>query len=203
MAEFFDAPVTSPQAEANSRLCLPRIERALFNPETISFIRDMLDHRPGPTYRTSTNKGRASLSNPPELLRLHGDLSRQGPTLFGEAVFPTYIFVARYGPQGILPPHTDRPSCEWTIGYCVRQDAVWPFMIEDESYALNESEAILYSGTRNLHWRDPIVGTFCDMILFHFVPTKRALAWVRAGINPRDVLKDYSIDRAPLGASET
>lgn len=154
---------------ADDDIQIPRIVRSPFSRDVSAFIRKTVEERAFKLQPWHETWGRDPAVDPPAFRNIHLDLTKQGKQLFGTDVFPTYIFVAMYGHHGQIAPHVDRPPCELTVGYCVRQDAVWPFFIDGVPYDLRETDAILYSGTRHRHWRKPYPGRFCDMLLFHFM----------------------------------
>lgn len=111
--------------------------------------------------------------NNPFFKTLHEMLAlRQKDYWFGEKIKPSYCFVSMYYTgEGICPPHVDRPQCKYTIGLCVNQREIWPINIDGIEFNLTEGQAVLYSGTDHLHYRDRIQPTnYCDMVFFHFVP---------------------------------
>jgi hypothetical protein len=97
--------------------------------------------------------------------------------LFGRKVRPSYCFLSMYGPDGICPPHTDRPQSQFAIDVCVRSDGEWPIYINGSVYVSRPGEALAYSGVRQRHYRMPMArdGTcsYMDLVLFFFVPAER------------------------------
>ncbi len=118
----------------------------------------------------------------------------------GEPVEASYNFLSLYGPNGVCPLHLDAPLAKWTLDLCISQSDPWPIYFgpvapwpqggiygadwEDaikrdigsafESYTLSPGQAVLFSGTSQWHYRDPMPGSgpkkFCDLLFFHFIP---------------------------------
>jgi len=118
----------------------------------------------------------------------------------GEPVESSYNFLSLYGPMGVCPLHLDAPLAKWTLDLCIDQSAPWPIYLgpvarwpaprayasdwESEvkrevgsgftSHALLPGQAILFSGSSQWHYREPMPGTgarkFCDLLFFHFMP---------------------------------
>jgi hypothetical protein len=127
-----------------------------------------------------------SLHNDPDFIRLACET-------FGTKVQPSYVFLSMYGPDGVCPPHTDRPQCLYTIDLAVNQDGTWPIYIGENQgttledckpFILQEGEAIAYSGVNNRHYRKSmnvdsekilpgkektvVRATYTDLVFFHF-----------------------------------
>jgi hypothetical protein len=115
--------------------------------------------------------------NLPLLVEMHHDheFIKTVSDMLGVKVKPSYVFLSMYGPDGVCPLHVDRPQCQFTVDLAIEQDAIWPIYINDKPIALQEGEAVLYSGTGDPHFRKPMsedsLATYCTLAFFHFVPT--------------------------------
>lgn len=133
----------------------------------------------------------------------------------GEPVEASYNFVSLYKKVGVCRVHMDTPHAKWTLDLCTEQSAPWPIHVsqvvpwpedlalkednwegaikespdyEFTSYNLEPGEAILFSGSSQWHYRDPMPFDgkehFCSLVFFHFVPrgtleTVRPENWAR------------------------
>ena len=134
----------------------------------------------------------------------------------GEAVEASYNFVSLYKKAGVCAVHMDAPQAKWTLDLCIEQSAPWPIHLsqvvpwpegltlkEDDdwqraikespdykftSYNLEPGEALIFSGSSQWHYRDPLQldgkEHFCSLVFFHFVPkgmleTVRPKNWAR------------------------
>jgi hypothetical protein len=119
----------------------------------------------------------------------------------GEPVEASYNFVSLYKKVGVCAVHMDAPQAKWTLDLCIEQSAPWPIhfsqvvpwpeditLKEDDwqsaikespdyeftSYSLEPGEAVIFSGSSQWHYRDPLqlAGKehFCTLVFFHFVP---------------------------------
>ena len=118
----------------------------------------------------------------------------------GEPVEACYNFLSLYGPQGVCPPHMDAPLAKWTLDLCIAQSQPWPIHFSPivpwpepgdfgddweeaikrsfdgraRSVSLEPGQAVLFAGSSQWHYRDPMPGTaprkFCDLLFFHFIP---------------------------------
>ncbi len=118
-----------------------------------------------------------------------------------EQVEPSYHFLSLYSGIGSLSPHLDAPLAKWTLDLCLEQSAPWPihfsqvvpwpeacpYGIDDwrneikndpalrfYSYSLEPGNAIIFSGSSQWHYREPIPQrhekNFCHLVFFHFIP---------------------------------
>jgi len=121
----------------------------------------------------------------------------------GEPVEVSYNFLSLYSAMGVCPVHMDSPEAKWTLDVCLDQSVTWPIYFSrphawseietqnwsDEnwaeniknsptadfkSYILEPGQAILFSGSSQWHYRDPMPKSggraSCDLLFFHFIP---------------------------------
>ena len=85
-------------------------------------------------------------------------------------LFPTYAYWRYYVFGGTLSKHTDRPACEISVSACVKKHDNWPFVIEGESFELEEGDALLYAGCDQKHWRPGVYkGEGLAQVFSHYV----------------------------------
>jgi len=89
-----------------------------------------------------------------------------------ELSFATYKeFEGADAPQ--LPPHTDEGFREprLTFDIQLKSNRDWAIVVEGRSYTLKDNQALTFSGTHQVHWREKTEfsdGEFADMIFAHF-----------------------------------
>ncbi|MFF8960321.1 hypothetical protein [Streptomyces sp. NPDC014894] len=105
-------------------------------------------------------------------------LARAVSAWTGGPVRPSYTWAVTYRPGAALAPHRDRPQCRWNVSLCVDDDPAgedpWPFRVRTadrlHDIALGIGDAVVYSGTDDEHWRDPLpAGRHVTMCLLHYV----------------------------------
>lgn len=128
---------------------------------------------------------RTSVNNMPLMRLIHQATEKFVNSMIPERVKTSYSFCAAYEPGSNLPAHTDRPQCVYNISMMLGSApfraslAGWPLFIKrgDETNAvtLELGDAVLYSGTRDLHWRDVmpkglglVLGVFLHYVPFDF-----------------------------------
>lgn len=146
------------------------------------------------------NFGRWVVHDHPYLTQLQAEVCDMVSRWAGEEVEPCYNFLSMYTQLGRCPVHMDTPQAKYTLDICVDQSEPWdihfsqvvpwpedgvPGMdwservrsdpaLEFSSFALQPGEAILFSGSSQWHFRDPIPNggsrSFCDLVFFHYLP---------------------------------
>jgi len=144
--------------------------------------------------------GRWVVHDHPYLTELQREATNRVSALCGEEVEPCYNFLSMYTQLGRCPIHMDTPQAKYTLDICVDQSEPWDIHFsqivpwpedgvegEDwservrsdpglrfEAIALNPGEAVLFSGSSQWHFRDPIPKSggrsFCDLLFFHYIP---------------------------------
>lgn len=96
----------------------------------------------------------------------------------GINLYPTYAYMRRYGPDGQLNRHRDRPACEITCTLCIGFDGSynWPIWIQDRHGREHEvsqkpGDLLIYRGRDQDHWREPAdARVICQAQVFlHYV----------------------------------
>jgi hypothetical protein len=73
-----------------------------------------------------------------------------------------------------LFPHYDETFKEprFTFDYQIAGNIDWPLVVEpDQKFVLKNNQAVTFSGTHQIHWREPKYfedNQFIEMIFFHF-----------------------------------
>lgn len=79
-------------------------------------------------------------------------------------LYPTYSYARIYYKNSELEKHKDRKSSEITVSVCIEKDSSdWPLWIEidknhPERIDLDVGDLVIYSGRKQLHWREPFNG---------------------------------------------
>lgn len=171
-----------------ARTFRPFVRRNLFTDEVHAQLVEYVRARHG-TGEADEVFSRHVVHNDPLFQAIHPQLTEAASDIFGERVKPSYCFLSMYDSGGVCPVHIDRPQCRWTFDYLIDADADWPIYVSEpvedpalavtmdappegtafEPYLLRPNDAVLFSGAHTWHYRDPIPGTFADLIFFHFV----------------------------------
>ena len=144
--------------------------------------------------------GRWVVHDNPILTELQEDMTSLVESLVEEPIETSYNFLSLYTKMGRCPVHMDAPGAKWTLDICVDQSEPWPIYFspvtewpEDANYTsqdweaeiikhegpftpyvLSPGEAILFSGSSQWHYREPLSSknkkAFCHLLFFHFVP---------------------------------
>lgn len=110
--------------------------------------------------------------------------------IVGKSMKPTYTYLSSYVKGANLPPHTDRPDCEYTVSFIVDkpEGCNWNIYVHkqqqevkhkgryDKKPALEECEAVdcdagglmLFQGTDHIHFREELEGEYYNVLLLHY-----------------------------------
>jgi hypothetical protein len=99
----------------------------------------------------------------------------------GQALKPSYVYLASYLSGAELKKHTDREQCEFSITLCLdfspepALETPWPISLDTPKGATTVYQAIgdglAYRGTKLPHYRAPLAeGQTSTSIFFHYVP---------------------------------
>ena len=94
--------------------------------------------------------------------------------LVGKSLHPTYTYSRIYRTGEVLLPHKDRPACEYSFTLALKYDKkIWPFYLQTDNGVneifLENGEILIYKGTRDLHWRRPLLTEYNYQAFFHYV----------------------------------
>ena len=106
---------------------------------------------------------------------------------------PTYSYLSCYVKGAVLPPHTDRAECEFSVSFIIDkpEGAQWPIYVDPikqpvrlqtyPDFAINEkidkcipmdcdpNGLILFSGTDHIHFREELKEEYYYVMLLHYV----------------------------------
>ena len=93
------------------------------------------------------------------------------PLVLRELCFARYKIVSGKNPK--LYPHYDDTFNEQRVTFDIQVKASipWNIIIEETPFLLKDNEALIFSGTDQIHWREKVIfkeDDFVDMIFCHF-----------------------------------
>ena len=108
------------------------------------------------------------------------DISGESDLMISEYQFARYTnIVNEDGSIGapFLSPHYDETFKEprFTFDYQMKSNTSWPLVVEEKQFALEDNQALTFSGTHQIHWRTKKEFSsedFVDMIFFHLKKIK-------------------------------
>lgn len=108
----------------------------------------------------------------------------------GKSLKPTYTYLSAYVKGSDLPPHTDRPDCEYTVSFIVDKpdNTNWNIYVHrpqqsikhqgryEQTPPLDECEPVdcdagglmLFQGTDHIHFRKELEGDYYNVLLLHY-----------------------------------
>lgn len=172
-------------------------------PALLDELRAVLRNIPQDKYEFEEMKlfGRFMIHNLPEFTALQHKFVDRVSEWAGEEVEPCYNFLSLYTRMGVCRPHLDSPEAKWTLDLCLNQSEPWPIHfsqivpwpeqradvaafansaiperedLQFRSVAMEPGDAILFSGSSQWHYRDPLPQDgrkhFCDLLFLHYIP---------------------------------
>lgn len=96
--------------------------------------------------------------------------------IYGDSWYLEIPRVARYDNtmscKPYLDPHIDNfLDHRITVDVQLKSNTEWPIIVDGESFLLKDNSALIFSGTKNVHWRpekDFKDGEFVDLLFCHF-----------------------------------
>lgn len=119
--------------------------------------------------------------NEPVARFFHQQITARLSQLAGEALRPSYVYLASYLSGAELKKHVDREQCEYSVTFCLdfspepELATPWPIRLDTASGTVKVYQALgdglAYRGTRLPHYRDALgEGQTSTSIFFHYVP---------------------------------
>jgi hypothetical protein len=118
--------------------------------------------------------------NEPVARYFHHQITNAVSAIVGEAVKPSYVYLASYLSGAELKKHTDRQQCEFSVTLCLdfspepELATSWPLRLDTSEGRVTVYQALgdglVYRGTRVPHYRDALAeGYTSTSIFFHYV----------------------------------
>jgi hypothetical protein len=155
----------------------------LIHPFHIAALRRYYRHliRTGAVHLGDGQSPRRYISyNEPVARFFHHDIAATFNVVAGEAIKPSYVYMASYLSGAELKKHTDREQCEFSLTLCVDYApepalaSPWPIQLDTPSGMVAVYQALgdglAYRGTRLPHYRSKLKeGQTSTSIFFHYV----------------------------------
>ena len=96
--------------------------------------------------------------------------------VWSKKLIPTYSYSRIMYPKAVLEPHTDRPSCEYSVSVTMWHnypvDHSFPIYMGGTPIEIPVGCGVTYKGCEVQHWREPLTGdsgNFWIQAFFHYV----------------------------------
>jgi hypothetical protein len=111
----------------------------------------------------------------------HHQIANALSAIVGEAIKPSYVYLASYLSGAALKKHTDRQQCEFSVTLCLdfspepKLATPWPLRLDTSEGTITIYQALgdglVYRGTKVPHYRNVLAeGHTSTSIFFHYVP---------------------------------
>jgi hypothetical protein len=111
----------------------------------------------------------------------HHQIANAVSAIAGEAIKPSYVYLASYLGGAELQKHTDREQCEFSVTLCLDfspepgVETSWPLRLDTSEGTVTVYQALgdglVYRGTQLPHYRNVLAEPYSSTsIFFHYVP---------------------------------
>lgn len=111
----------------------------------------------------------------------HYQITNAVSAVVGEAIKPSYVYLASYLSGADLKKHIDREQCEFSVTLCLdfspepKLETSWPIRLDAAEGPVTVyqplGDGLVYRGTKVPHYRDVLAGGHTSTsIFFHYVP---------------------------------
>jgi hypothetical protein len=111
----------------------------------------------------------------------HHQVTNAVSAIVGEAIKPSYVYLASYLSGAELKKHTDRQQCEFSVTFCLdfspepERATSWPIRLDtsEGTVAVYQvlGDGLVYRGMKVPHYREVLAeGHASTSIFFHYVP---------------------------------
>jgi prolyl 4-hydroxylase len=121
---------------------------------------------------------------------LHYELLPLFERILKKKLKPTYTYISAYIKDADLPPHTDRPDCEYTVSFIVDKpdNVTWPIYVhktkQEKKYVgkyhftppkeeciefdCDAGGLMMFCGTDHIHYRENLPFDYYNVLLLHY-----------------------------------
>jgi hypothetical protein len=121
---------------------------------------------------------------------LHYELLPLFERILKKKLKPTYTYISAYIKDADLPPHTDRPDCEYTVSFIVDKpdNVTWPIYVhktkQEKKYVgkyhftppkeeciefdCDAGGLMMFCGTDHIHYREKLPFDYYNVLLLHY-----------------------------------
>jgi len=147
------------QSEVRDQNFIPQIYSNILNNEQIEKLYSMIDVYPKEQIRVQKWGGQGCYDN----ILIPDDIKEkillEANKMSGEELEIEHLSLVRYSPEfGYdvkLFPHYDTRPCEmFVFDLQLKSNEEWGIFVEGKKYNLEDNQAILFSGTQQMHWRE-------------------------------------------------
>ncbi len=160
--------------------------RALIHPFTLAALRRYYRYaiRQGSIQLGDHQSSRRYVAHNESVARFfHSQIANAVAAIVGEAIKPSYVYLASYLSGAELKKHTDREQCEFSVTLCLdfspepELATSWPIRLDTFDGAVTVYQALgdglVYRGTKVPHYRNVLAeGHTSTSIFFHYVPAE-------------------------------
>jgi hypothetical protein len=139
-----------------------KIIENVFSKTEIDYLKDVFEKRETlKLYTFRPDTGRISITMPPNSIKpeIVAKVQEIIKSVYGKDYEIKDIGFQRYKLQYGIPnlkPHIDDQKCQIVFDYQIESNKNWDLVVEGESISLNDNDAVVFEGEKDVHWRNPV-----------------------------------------------
>jgi hypothetical protein len=138
---------------------VPIIINNIFNNQEIEYIANSIKSFPLDKIRVQKWGGQGILDDIKITNEIKDKIESVVTKHVGEEMILENFSIARYSPEygyevKLFPHYDTRPTEMFVLDIQLQTNEDWGIIVEGEQYNINDNDALLFSGTQQMHWRE-------------------------------------------------
>lgn len=148
----------------------------VFSKTEIDYLKDIVkENETAKLYSIRSDTGRLAMpltSLKPEIIAKVQEIIQN---IYGKDYKINAVLFQRYKLEYGFPnlkPHTDNYISQVVFDYQIESNKKWDLVVEGDSISLNDNDAVVFEGEKDVHWRNPVYfksNEYVSMINFNAV----------------------------------
>ena len=138
---------------------VPVIINNIFNNQEVEYIANSIKSFPLDKIRVQKWGGQGILDDIKITNEIKDKIEDVVTRHIGEEMILENFSIARYSPEygyevKLFPHYDTRPTEMFVLDIQLKTNEDWGIIVEGEQYNINDNDALLFSGTQQMHWRE-------------------------------------------------
>lgn len=138
---------------------VPVIINNIFNNQEVEYIANSIKSFPLDKIRVQKWGGQGILDDIKMTNEIKDKIEDVVTRHIGEEMILENFSIARYSPEygyevKLFPHYDTRPTEMFVLDIQLQTNEDWGIIVEGEQYNINDNDALLFSGTQQMHWRE-------------------------------------------------
>jgi hypothetical protein len=147
------------QDSVDNQNFVPIVINSIFSNKEIKNILDSIESFPLDKIRVQKWGGQGILDDIKITNEIKDKIESIATKHIGEEMILENFSIARYSPEygyevKLFPHYDTRPIEMFVLDIQLKTNEDWGIIVEGEQYNINDNDALLFSGTQQMHWRE-------------------------------------------------